>query len=352
MKPEWKTFLEDAGAEFVDETVESFGNEIRERKITHTGDLLCDLSHYGLIAAYGADALKFLQNQLSNDVDEVDLEHSQISALCTPKGRMLSSFRLFKREETYYLILPYELLETTLNRLRMFVMRSKVTLEDASESLVRIGIKGLRAAEQCQGLSGSLPGDVDGVVQSNGFTIIKTAGEEPRYIILGLLDDMMKLWQAVDVYSAPVGKNAWELLNIDAGIPVVFKETSETFIPQMVNLQLVNGISFTKGCYPGQEIVARMHYLGKLKKRMYRVHIETDNCPIPGEKLFARDSSAGKDTGAIVNARLNSDGSVDALAVIQIADAESVDGRLMLGGAEDAEVSVLALPYSFEVSEE
>lgn len=264
---------------------------------------------------------------------------------------MLSSFRVFKREETYYLMLPYELLETTLNKLRIFVMRSKVTLEDASDALIRIGIKGDKAAEQCQSLTGSLPGDTDNVTQANDYTVIKTAGEEPRYIVIGILDDMIKLWQAVDVHSAPVGRNAWELLNIEAGIPVIFKETSEAFVPQMANLQLVNGVSFTKGCYPGQEIVARMHYLGKLKKRMYRVHIETDDCPVPGEKLFTQDSSAGKNTGEIVNARLNADGNVDALAVIQIADAESVDHRLMLGDAGGAGVSVLKLPYSFEVSE-
>ena len=109
MKQEWKEFLINAGAEFDEECVATFGNPERERRIAHTGELFCDLSHFGIIAAYGEDVVEFLQAQFTNDINQVDETHSQLSALCSPKGRMLCNFRIFRRENTYYLVLPYEL---------------------------------------------------------------------------------------------------------------------------------------------------------------------------------------------------------------------------------------------------
>jgi len=138
MKPEWKDFLKDAGAEIDEdsECVVSFGNPQQEQRVVHTGLIICDLSHQGLISAYGEDAAGFLQGQLTNDVRDVSEHHSQLSAYCTPKGRMLANFRIFKRENTFYLRLPREQLESTLNRLSMFTLMARVTLKDSSDSLV------------------------------------------------------------------------------------------------------------------------------------------------------------------------------------------------------------------------
>lgn len=344
MKPEWKNFLNDAGAEFSNEKVGSFGNPEQERQIAHSGEILCDLSHYGLIAAYGEDAETFLQGQFTNDISHVDLAHSQLSSFCTPKGRMLANFRVFKRDETWYLSLPYELLEATLSRLRMFVMRSKVTLEDANDGLVRFGLGGPKAAELLTAITGSIPEDTDTVIQYGDITIIRVAGIEPRFEIYGLLDGMSQLWQSLDVDAAPVGANIWELLNIEAGIPVIVAQTTEAFVPQMANMELINGVDFKKGCYTGQEIVARMHYLGKLKRRMYRINIDTNQAPAPGDSLFAKESKGGTGTGKIVSAQQQADGSYDALAVIQITDAENQP--LRLHDADGPEIKVLDLPYS------
>lgn len=344
MKPEWKDFLSDAGAELSDTKVESFGNPEQERQIVHSGDIICDLSHYGLIAAYGEDTEAFLQGQFTNDINHIDSGHSQLSSFCTPKGRMLANFRVFKRKDTWYLSLPYELLEATLSRLRMFVMRSKVTLEDADDALVRFGLNGPQAAEQLKAITGSIPEEIDAVTQHKEYTIIRVAGIEPRFEIYGLLDGMTQLWQSLDVDAAPAGANIWELLNIQAGIPVIVTQTAEAFVPQMANMELINGVDFKKGCYTGQEIVARMHYLGKLKRRMYRINIDTNQAPAPGDSLYAEESKGGSGTGTIVSAQQQADGSYDALAVIQITDAENQP--LRLHDADGPQIEVLDLPYS------
>lgn len=346
MKLEWKDFLINAGAEFSDGRIESFGNPDQERQIVHTGDIICDLSHYGLIAAYGQNTEAFLQGQFTNDISRVDLEHSQLNSYCTPKGRMLANFRVFKRDENWYLLLPFELVESTLNRLRMFVMRAKVTLEDADDALIRFGLNGPTATELLKTITGSIPEEVGTAVRHDDYTIIRVAGIVPRFEIYGQLDSMTKLWQSLDVNAAPVGANIWELLNIEAGIPVIVSKTSEAFVPQMANMELINGVDFKKGCYTGQEIVARMHYLGKLKRRMYRINFNTDQQPAPGDSLYAEQSEGGSATGTIVSAQQQSDGSFDALAVIQITDAENQPLRLY--DANGPVIKILGLPYSLK----
>jgi folate-binding protein YgfZ len=346
MKHEWKEFLQNAGAEFVDDCVATFGNPERERRIVHTGDLFCDLSHFGIIAAYGDDAEEFLQAQFTNDIKQVDETHSQLSALCSPKGRMLCNFRIFRREQTYYLVLPYELLEAALSRLRMFVLRSKVTLEDASDALMGIGASGNKMTDHLGEITGTLPENPDEAIEYKDYTIIRVAGIIPRYEIYGLLEPMKKLWQALDVHATPVGANIWELLNIQSGIPVITAASIDAYVPQMTNMQLINGVSFTKGCYPGQEIVARMHYLGKLKRRMYRIGFDAHEKPATGAPLVTESSTESQDIGTILSAQQNSEGNYEALAVIQVNDAEN--SKLKVGDANGPEVTILDLPYAFE----
>jgi tRNA-modifying protein YgfZ len=351
MKPEWKDFLLNEGAEFnhAGDCVASFGNPKRELLVINTGDVICDLSHFGLISVYGEDAATFMQGQFTNDINQVSNARSQLSAYCNPKGRMFANFRIFKRESTYYIELPHELLQTVLKRLRMFVLRAKVTIDDASDALVRFGASGHRIDRQLCEIIGVMPAEVDDCVEFGEYTIIRVPGMTMSDEIHAPLEAMQTLWQQFNVDSATAGAGAWNLLNIQAGVGVVTAATSEAFVPQMINLQLLGGVSFTKGCYTGQEIVARMHYLGKLKKRMYRVRIATDDEVSVGEALYAADSSAGQNTGAIINAQQHPEGGNEALAVIQISDAEK--GGLRLRDAYGPKIEVLELPYAFEVGE-
>lgn len=349
MKPEWLDLLNNAGAEIEGNQVVSFGNIQREQRVIHSGLAICDLSHQGLISIDGEDAADFLQGQLTNDIRDVSLQHSQLSAYCTHKGRMLANFRLFKRGESFYMRLPQTLLESTLKRVSMFVLMSKVSLKDSSNSLVGIGVSGPKADSQLGELISELPAAVDDITQVNGYTIIKVPGTVHRYEIYGDLESMKTLWGQLDVNAALVGAPCWENLDILAGIPTVYPETSEAFVPQMTNMQVINGVNFQKGCYTGQEVVARMQYLGKLKRRMFRINVNTDKPVKPGDSLYSKDSTSGQGPGQIVSAQPDSESGYSALAVINISDAEA--GSLQLHDENGPTISVLDLPYSIEENE-
>lgn len=346
MKPEWLNFLENTGAEIENNHVVSFGNPTQEQHIIHTGLIMCDLSHQGLISVDGEDGSNFLQGQLTNDIRDVSEQHSQLSAYCTHKGRMLANFRVFKRHDSFYLRLPLNMLEPTLKRISMFILMSKVSIRNSSDSLVGIGVSGPKADTFLGDLITSIPVEADNATQSNGYTVIKVAGRHPRYEIYGDLTPMTKLWEKLDVHAAPVGAGPWESLDIQAGIPTIYPETSEAFVPQMTNMQAINGVSFQKGCYTGQEVVARMQYLGKAKRRMYRVDIETNDPVKPGDKLFSASSESGQGTGQIVSAQPEADGGYSALAVINITDTES--GQLQLHDENGPTIEIKDLPYTIE----
>jgi folate-binding protein YgfZ len=344
MKTQWKNFLDDdAGAEFSGDIAEHYGNPEREREIAVTGLVFADLGHLGVISAHGKDATAFLQGQFSNDINAVDHGHSQLSAYCTPKGRILGVFRLFRRGDTFYLRLPREIIEELLQRLRRYVLRAEVTLEDATDNFIRIGITGKDAAGELAGALGALPEQPGEVIHTQDLSVLRVPGIHPRFEVYALSFAAAKrLWDTLNVRGAPVGRAAWQLTEILAGLPNVYASTTEQFIPQMLNLQLIDGVNFRKGCYPGQEIVARTQYLGALKRRMYAGRIATDTPPLPGDSLYtATDSTQA--TGHLVDAQPHPDGGYAALAVLQIAAAEA--GDLHLASSDGPAFSLEALPY-------
>ncbi len=346
MKTDWKTFLSDAGAEFEADKVAHFGNPVREQKVTLSGLVFADLSHLGVIAVYGADAESFLQSQFSNDISQLTETGTQLDAYCTPKGRILGLVRLFRQGETWYLRLPEDTLEAVIQRLRMYVMRADVTLEDVSDNFLRIGISGEVAVDELQTVMSDVPPEADQLRHSGDITLLRVTGELPRFeAYISSLETASKLWDSLNVRGAPVGESAWRLLEIRDGLPNIFAATSELFVPQMTNLQLLNGVSFKKGCYPGQEIVARMQYLGTLKRRMYLGHVDTDQQPSPADSLFTGTDSE-QAVGRIVDAQPHPDGGQLVLAVMQIKVAEA--GDMHLGSAEGPLMVLEPLPYAFE----
>lgn len=346
MKTEWKAFLENAGAVIEKGKVLDFGNAVREVRVVNTGSIISDLSHQGLIAVYGEDAKEFLQGQFTNDISEISETHSQLSGLCNAKGRLLAIARVFQRSDTLYLRLPRNILDETIKKLRMYVLRSKVTLEDATDTFVRVGLSGPGCESQLKDILGHIPEHVNDAIQVDNHTVIKIPGVHARYEIVGEIDSMQKLWGKLDVHAAPVGSDAWGLINIYAGVASVFQTTLDMFVPQMVNLDLVDGINFKKGCYTGQEIVARMHYLGKLKQRMYLAHAKTDQVPARGAPLYAGGSDNKQSIGNIVDARPSPDGNIDLLAVIKN---QYVDNTtICIDSAEGIPLEIRELPYSLE----
>ena len=349
MNTKWHDFLLNNGAEYADSQLIHFGNPERERRASDNGLVISDLSHLCLIKATGADARPFLQGQLTNNIDEIADENSQLSGYCNQKGRLLACFRIFQNQDNLYLSVPEELYEDTFKRLRMYVMRSDVEFTNCSEDEISIGFSGPDANTELNKHYEHIPQEADQVTHLDSISIIKLAGIQPRYQISGPVDLIKELWQKLDVNATPVGEDVWNLLEIRAGIPNIYSQTIESFVPQMVNLELINGVSFKKGCYTGQEIVARMHYLGKLKRRMYRIQIDTLESVQPGTPLFSPNSTSGQGTGNIVVAAPSSDKGTEALAVIQISESENTE--LKLNDADGASIKILEIPYEFPVQE-
>lgn len=304
-----------------------------------------DLSHLGLLRVSGADVRDFLQGQLTNDVNLVTPELAQLSSYCSPKGRMLGSFWILQRGDDLLFQLPVALLPNIHKRLQMFVLRSDVSIEDVSDELARFAIAGRCAADV-------LPFTADrskATMTRDDITVLRMPGDTPRFELIGPVEALLPVWTAAQAQAEPVGPDYWTLADIRAGIPTVQEQTVEAFVPQMANMQLIDGVSFTKGCYTGQEVVARMQYLGKLKRRMYRAHVDTGERPAPGTELFSPSSESGQGAGRIVDAAPSPDGGFEALAVVQISSVEA--GDLHLESADGPALQLLELPYAFAAAE-
>lgn len=345
MQAEWKAFLTGNGAEFDGaDCVVSFGNPQAELSVALTGTVFADLSQRGLLAVRGKDAEPFLQGQFTNDLLHLDGAHSQLNGYCSAKGRLLANFRLWRaQDEGFLLSMPRSMLESVTKRLQMFVLRSAVTFEDASERWVRLGVSGPGAADELGTMISPLPAEPDALTRSGEFTVLRLPGVHPRFEVHGPLTAMRKLWDVLNVRGAPVGTAAWELLEILAGIPAILPETADAFVPQMVNYQLIGGVNFKKGCYPGQEVVARMQYLGKLKRQMYLARIDTPDAPRPGDDVYSTDDPE-QSAGKIVNAQPHPDGGFQVLTVVQIASREG--GPVHLGGVSGPVLEFAELPYA------
>ena len=302
---------------------------------------LCDLSDQGLIRVGGEDARDFLQGQLTNDINLVDGSTGQLSALCNPKGRMLACFNIFQRDDHIYLQLPVERLETILKRLRMFVLRSRVILQDATDELVIIGLSG----DCIHKLLSEVPEGAMKQTRVEDLSLIRMPGELPRVQLVGPPQSILAFCKQKAPEATLVNRDFWALQNIRAGLPSVYNSTAEAFIPQTLNLQLLEGISFTKGCYTGQEVIARMKYLGQLKRRMYVAHFDTDARPAPGDRLYSASSKSGQGAGQVVDVRPDPAGGYAALVMIQISTAEADD--LQLTDGQGARMELSEPPYGF-----
>ena len=347
MQQNWQAFLTQQGATIENNSVSHFNSIERELEYSNTKSVLCDLSHYTLIRVTGTDANSFLQGQLSNDINLVTENQTQLSAYCSPKGRALALFRVFKFDDAYFLSLPNEVAEKTITRLKMFIMRSDVTMDDVTEQYFHFGIAGKNSARNLKkGLDISdLPQKPDESHLSNHISIQKLAGNPERFELFGSIDSATATWDKLKKNCQPVGQSNWSLQRINAGIPEILANTSEEFVPQMLNLQLVNAVNFQKGCYPGQEIVARTKYLGKLKKRLYLVEIKTNNAVKIGSDIYETGDNQ-QSVGKIVLAELSSPDTYNALAVLRISALDMQP--LFLVDKNGAELSLLEIPYKLD----
>ncbi|WP_394561191.1 YgfZ/GcvT domain-containing protein [Aquipseudomonas alcaligenes] len=301
------------------------------------------LNHESLLAVRGPDAAKFLQGQLTCNLNYLDERTSSLGARCTPKGRMISSFRILQDGDGYLLALASELLEAQLADLKKYAVFSKSSLADESASWVRFGLSGADEALLTLGLD--LPQEADAVARSDGLIAIHLPGGRAELWAPADQAESLRSRLATQLREAPL--NDWLLGQVRAGVGQVFGATRELFIPQMINLQAVGGVSFKKGCYTGQEIVARMQYLGKLKRRLQRLSLAQSELPTAGTELFS--PVHGSSVGEVVLAATAEQGS-ELLAVLQ-EDAKN-DGRIHLGSADGPALNLLELPYQLDADRE
>jgi len=342
MSSQWNEFLISNGANINNGSVTDFGDAPGELEVAAHGNIIADLSHLDRLAISGEDAESFLLSQLSNDIRLLDQEHAQFSTYCNPKGRMLGLFLIFRENKHFVLVSDSTIGTSLIPRLKMFVMRSKVEISDYSAQRILIGVSGADADARLSSLIGlSMPDSSCVLRQRDDITVVRVRGAKPRYMVSASPDNMQPIWEALsDSYTA-VGRAAWEWLDIESGTPSISAATSEQFIPQMLNLDILEAINFKKGCYPGQEIIARMKYLGKLKQRMFLGHI-TQSVPVAGEPVFAK-SFGEQRAGTVVIARPAPGGGTDALIVAQITPA--TEESLHLGSHEGPVIKLKPLPY-------
>ena len=303
----------------------------------------CPLTHEGVLAVRGPDASKFLQGQLTCNLNYLNDEHAGLGARCTPKGRMQSSFRILGEGDGFLLAMAMELIEPQMADLKKYAAFSKSTLSDESATWVRFGLAGGDGALVSLGLD--LPHDSDRVVRANGLIAIRLSDGRAELWVPAAQADTVQARLSAQLPSA--GLDGWLLAQVRAGIGQVVGPTRELFIPQMINLQALGGVSFKKGCYTGQEIVARMQYLGKLKRRLYRLELESGTPPAAATELFS--PVHGSSVGEVVLAAPAESG-VELLAVLQ-EDAAN-DGRVHLGSLEGPALRLLELPYALDPDRE
>jgi folate-binding protein YgfZ len=277
-------------------------------------DLVADLSHNALIAVTGDDATAFLHAQFTNDVEALHAGEAQWNGWCTAKGRLLATFLLLRRADGYLLMLPAEIAAPIAKRLAMFVLRSKVKIQDVSELYARIGIAGPNAASLVAGHWGTRPAPMHSAAQDGAIAVALDADRFVAFVPSAAAPAFRDLFAG---QWRRAGADAWERTSILAGVPTIVAATQEAFVPQMANFELIGGVSFKKGCYPGQEIVARTQYRGGLKRRMALAHLGGTERPAPGQSVYS-GAFGDQAAGTIVNAAPSPEGGFDALVVAQI----------------------------------
>ena len=303
----------------------------------------CTLSHEGVLAVRGVDASKFLQGQLTCNLNYLSDTQASLGARCTQKGRMQSSFRILLQGDGVVLAMATELLEPQLADLKKYAVFSKSKLTDESAAWVRFGLMNAEPALTSLGLE--LPAETDSVVRSDTLIAIRVSPDRAELWVPAEQGDDVRNQLAATLEQTDL--NEWLLGQIRAGIGQVMPQTRELFIPQMLNLQAVGGVSFKKGCYTGQEIVARMQYLGKLKRRLYRLSLDAPEMPEPGTPLFSPSHTSA--IGEVVIAA-KTDQTVELLAVLQAEAADS--GDVHLGSLEGPGLQLLDLPYTLDRDQE
>jgi folate-binding protein YgfZ len=302
--------------------------------------VIVPLRELGVLSVSGGDAIAFLQAQLTSDVAHLAPDAMQLNGYCTAKGRLLATFHQWRRGDEVFLRLPLEILPSVQKRLSMFVLRARARIADVSEQWTTHGLLGSGAAVLAERAGIALPSAPWTGARAGDVHIDRVPGSDrlsDRFILTAPSTAPLPAWCA----DLPrVEAAAWWWSEIEAAVPTVFAATQEKFVPQMINFEVLGGVNFKKGCYPGQEVVARSQYLGKLRRRMQRGHVDAAR-PSTGDDVY--HSEGAQPVGTVVMAAPAPDGGTDLLFEVPIDRLET--GTLHVGSPDGAALLARGLPY-------
>jgi len=306
--------------------------------LPHSLEGACRIDDWGVIRARGADAAKFLQGQLTNDVLALGPGRARLAGFCSAKGRLQASFVVWKAaDDEFLLACSASVLAPTLKRLSMFVLRAQCKLSDASAEVLLWGLAGEAATTQLGAASAWETREGDGA------TLIRLPDAAGTARALFAAPPGIEPAAAVE---APLALATWRWLDVRSGIVTIEAATVDRFVPQMVNFELVGGVDFQKGCYPGQEVVARSQYRGTTKRRTFL--FEGEAVASAGQDVFAA-GAAGEPAGTVANAAASPEGGGSALIELRLA---ALGGELRLGSGDGPVLHRAALPYAMPIDTE
>jgi folate-binding protein YgfZ len=304
--------------------------------------VVCELTQTCVLAIAGADAEAFLHGQLSCDVKGLPAGACRYASFNSPKGRMLANFPLWRDPadaQGFRVLLPSDIAQPVAKRLSMYVLRSKVTLSDISAETARFGVGGPDGAGALESALGVTPAPFEART-AGSVTILGLPG--PRFVLVVAAQGADATRAALVARAKAAPYDVWQWLTIRAGVPIVTAATQDAFVAQTANWDVLGGVDFQKGCYTGQEIIARTQFLGRLKERAFLFHVDRTGVR-PGERIFS-EAFPGQPCGTVVNAAPAPEGGCDLLAVVQVVAAEKGDARL--GAPDGPALAASPLPYA------
>lgn len=356
----WKNFLNLQGVKWVDaegyDAIAFFNDNPTPALDPITQTAIADLGHQQIISIAGPDSAKFLQGQVSCDVNELNDKTTRLGAHCTPKGRMIADFRAALLEENHIALRAHaEAIEALAKSLGKYIIFSKAEIESRSDTLKVLGIVGPEANSLLAEYFGSIPEQISDMVSTDGKYLIKI--DEDRFECWLPPTEAESFWEHMAKKCQLLGTHHWDALDIRQGIGQVRGQTIELLIPQMLNMQLIGGINFKKGCYTGQEIVARMHYLGKLKRHMYRASVansvvsnltEGNSVFTPGMDLYSEKTK--QSVGHVVFSAPVNESTTELLIVCTAQAVE--DNNVFIDADKTQKLELLPLPYAITNNQE
>ncbi|KMY85338.1 Folate-dependent protein for Fe/S cluster synthesis/repair in oxidative stress [Candidatus Paraburkholderia calva] len=304
------------------------------------------LTQFGVVDIKGEDAASFLHSQITNDVQHLDASTARLAGYCSPKGRLLGSFLMWRTSDAIRLLIARDVQAVVQKRLSMFVLHAKTKLSDATPDVAAVGFAG-DVRKPLSGIFDALPDGVHVKVEGPHGALIRVpdAAKRARFLWVGPKADIEAHLATLGEPLTRAPEAMWDWLDIHAGEPRITHATVEQFVPQMVNFDVLGAVNFKKGCYPGQEIIARSQYQGTIKRRTALAHGEAAT---HGAELF-HAADPGQPCGMVINAAPAQGGGVDCLVEIKLAALDN--GSVHVGSADGPALTFLPLPYAFPSDE-